>query len=591
MAGVTAVAAVGAFVVMNSVARSRMQQDLAERAAEKLATIDSYRTMIEERCLSHAALFSATPEVQRAYALAHEGNIDDENDPKVAEARTMLREVCGPIAARFCAVTGQSGYRLHFHLPNGRSLLRVWRSNQSTSDDISDFRQSVLDINGPTGGKPLKGIEIGRGGFAIRGLAPVTGADGTQLGSVEMLSDFNPVVLNARHGNDEELAVFMDAAQLGIARKLTDESTYPRVDNEYVLVASTDQQHFMQVVSRALLDAAGEGSAADDRGELHVVASPIRDYRGHTVGRVAYAVNCSAALSALSAMRMHIAGGATTLLMLLVGTAMFVGRSVSKPIERMIVQLDDGADQVNNAAGQVATSSQVLATGTSQQAAALEETGGALEEMSEQTRSNAQNARQANEIASRAKDNAGEGERTMADLNRAVQAINDSSGEISKIIRVIEEIAFQTNLLALNAAVEAARAGEHGKGFAVVAEEVRSLAQRSAQAARDTTSLIEESVTRAREGSDTASAAAAALQAIVGDVSSVATLLDSISQASEDQAHGVAQVNTAVTEMNRVTQANAAGSEQSAAAAEELSAQSHTMKSVVDQLGQLVGCK
>jgi len=204
------------------------------------------------------------------------------------------------------------------------------------------------------------------------------------------------------------------------------------------------------------------------------------------------------------------------------------------------------------------------------------------------TRTNAANSEKANNLAGQARKNATDGEKTMGELNNAMTAINDSAAQIGKIIKVIEEIAFQTNLLALNAAVEAARAGEHGKGFAVVAEEVRNLAQRSAQAARDTTNLIEGAVTRAKEGTSVASNAAKSLNAIVADVANVAELLAGISRASNEQAQGVDQINSAVSQMDKVTQQNAAGAEESASAAEQLSAQSETVKSVVDELTSLV---
>jgi len=174
-----------------------------------------------------------------------------------------------------------------------------------------------------------------------------------------------------------------------------------------------------------------------------------------------------------------------------------------------------------------------------------------------------------------------------------MDAINKSSEEISKIIKVIEEIAFQTNLLALNAAVEAARAGEHGKGFAVVAEEVRNLAQRSATAAKDTASLIEDAVKKASDGSAIADRAGKALEGIVSGIKKVGIkkvtdLVAEIAAASNEQAQGVDQVNTAVTQMDKVTQQNAANAEESAAASEELSAQANSLSDMVGELGVLI---
>ena len=269
--------------------------------------------------------------------------------------------------------------------------------------------------------------------------------------------------------------------------------------------------------------------------------------------------------------------------------AFFISRGIVKTLTRVIEGLNEGADQVNDAAGQVSAASQQLAEGASEQASSLEETSSALEQMAAMTRTNAENAKQANSLSGQARSAAENGDKTMAQLNGAMTAINESSGQISKIIKVIEEIAFQTNLLALNAAVEAARAGEHGKGFAVVADEVRNLAQRAAQAARETTGLIEDSVVRAKEGTEVAGEVGNALGAIVSDVTKVTDLIDGIARASEEQAQGVDQVNTAVSQMDKVTQQNAAGAEESASASEQLSAQAATVKSMVDELADMVG--
>ena len=269
-----------------------------------------------------------------------------------------------------------------------------------------------------------------------------------------------------------------------------------------------------------------------------------------------------------------------------VALAYFITAAITKPVNSIIEGLTDSADQVASASAQISSSSQSLAEGSTEQASSLEETSSALEQVSGQVRQNADNANQASSLARDTRDAAEKGAQTMSDMINAMKAINKSSEEIAKIIKVIEEIAFQTNLLALNAAVEAARAGEHGKGFAVVAEEVRNLAQRSATAAKDTAALIEDAVKRASEGSEMANKSGTALNGIVESVKKVTDLVAEIAAASGEQAQGVDQVNTAVSQMDKVTQQNAAAAEETAASSEELNAQADRLK---DMVGDLVG--
>jgi methyl-accepting chemotaxis protein len=263
-------------------------------------------------------------------------------------------------------------------------------------------------------------------------------------------------------------------------------------------------------------------------------------------------------------------------------------RPLVRALNAAIEKLNDRSNDMTHLAEQLAGNSQQLAGGAGQQAASLQETSTALEQMAAAARQNAEHARSASDMASQARASASDGQRTMSQVTQSMNAINDASAQVSKIIKIIEEIAFQTNLLALNAAVEAARAGDHGRGFAVVADEVRNLAQRSAQAARDTTVLIDSSVAKAGEGSAVATAAAGALQTIIGEVSRVAEILGGIAKASREQAQGVEQINTAVSQVDKVTQQTAASAEEAAAAAQELTSHTQTVTGTVDELTALV---
>ncbi|TYP73938.1 methyl-accepting chemotaxis protein [Paenibacillus methanolicus] len=261
-----------------------------------------------------------------------------------------------------------------------------------------------------------------------------------------------------------------------------------------------------------------------------------------------------------------------------------LGRKLQELVDNMndvMSNMNSSAEQVASGSGQVSASSVALSQGATEQASAVEELSASLEEISSQTNLNAQNAGHANELAETLKANAINGNRQMGEMLSAMEQINDASANISKIIKVIDEIAFQTNILALNAAVEAARAGQHGKGFAVVAEEVRNLAARSAGAAKETTDMIEGSIKKAEIGTKIARDTAAELVQIVSGIERVATLVGDIAISSNEQASGISQINQGIMQVSQVVQTNSATSEESAAASEELSSQASMLKEMV----------
>jgi methyl-accepting chemotaxis protein len=267
----------------------------------------------------------------------------------------------------------------------------------------------------------------------------------------------------------------------------------------------------------------------------------------------------------------------------------FTQISITRPVKRIIDDLRGGADQVASASGQITSSSQSLAEGSSEQAASIEQSSASLEEMAAMTKQNADNASQADQLMKQASAVVDQANESMAGLTASMEDISTSSEETSKIIKTIDEIAFQTNLLALNAAVEAARAGEAGAGFAVVADEVRNLAMRAADAAKDTATLIEGTTQKVKTGSDLVAGTNEAFAQVTDSASRVGELVAEIAAASDEQARGIEQVNTAVTEMDKVTQQNAANAQQSASSSEEMLSQAGWMKEMVTELVSLVG--
>jgi signal transduction histidine kinase len=266
----------------------------------------------------------------------------------------------------------------------------------------------------------------------------------------------------------------------------------------------------------------------------------------------------------------------------------FLARSLAGGIAQVVSELRRSAAEVNSGADQVSGASQNLASGNSEQAASVQETSASIEEMSSMIKQNATSAEKTRQLSADAAGNANQGAEAMGRMTGAIDEIKKSSDETAGVLKTIDEIAFQTNLLALNAAVEAARAGEAGKGFAVVAEEVRNLAQRSAEAARNTSEMIGRSVQNANNGVDLCKEVDGTLSEIASKSRQVNELVDQIAGACNEQASGIDQINTAVSQVDQVTQSNAATAEQSAAAAQQLSSQAEQLDALVGRLQQIV---
>jgi methyl-accepting chemotaxis protein len=618
--GLVTVAVAGLWAVAVAGSTRIKDESVAVAIESAVHELDEAVELTASRSLSHAALFASDPEVVRAFMRAHEGDMTAADDPVVAEAREQLRELFAPREASYRRLTGERRYGLHFHLPTGRSLLRAWDATQAESDDLSRFRQTVVDVN--AGVRPtVAGIEVGRTGLAIRGVVPVTDADGRRLGSVEMVADFTPLV---HADEDTHMAAYLNAEELRTATALADASRNPRVGDDFVLVKATAPEVLSSLVTEPLLEAARRGPVHEYHGGLVVAAWPVEDHAGRQVAVLVRVQDIQEKFAAIADLRKTMAVIGASLLAALGVAIFFVARSVTGPLdtivarlreisegdgdltqrvdesrsdefgelgrcfnafvaslERLVSEVGEGVRSIDAGTAQVSSASQAIAEGTTRQAGQLQEVRQQLESVVDLAAHATERAEQAAGVSGRSRTAADRGREQTQGMNEAMQGIRDSSLEIERITHVIDEIAFQTNLLALNAAVEAARAGESGKGFAVVAEEVRSLAARSAAAAKEIAAMIDEATRRSEAGVGMAEGVSRALEEIAGGITEVDGLLSQIREASREQSEGVDAVTGRIGELEEIVQQHAGSSEELAASAEETASQSACMRELV----------
>ncbi len=650
-------------------AKHLMTQTMSDSTKIKVADIYGVMQQIGSQAVEQVSSLASIPGVVDAFKTAHLGDMNRDVDPYTQQARDTLRTLFKPIIKKYSSTTKQPLF-LHFHLPTGRSLVRLWREGWQAkrngqkvdiSDDLSGFRKSVLQIN--NGSKTtLQGIEVGRGGFAIRGLTTVVDKDNKQLGSAEILRPFNDILAAIKTSPLQDFAIYMNADLLSVATKLQNPSKYPVLNGQYVLCSTTNKQLPETLISSRLLDKGKKGLYSEQMKNRYVSAFPITDFSSQQVGVMVMSQDISEALSnietmetngknVLKSIQIKGASGAAIMTALLALIILYIVTSMTRPVtaivemvqelekgnfdykikipeqqndeigkiaralnslsktmkheilaafdalasgdltfeshgviqnplaktnealNRVMSQIKRASGEIDTAATEIANTSQSLSQGVIGQAASLEQMASSLNEVTAQTETNADNAEQANQLTTEAMETAEQGQTQMQEMIAAMSEIDTAGQNISKIIKTIDEIAFQTNLLALNAAVEAARAGQHGKGFAVVAEEVRNLAARSAKAAAETAELIAGTVEKTQNGSIVADKTANHLKNIVDVINKAKSIAAEIAAASRQQAQKVKDINDGISRMSDVNQQNTAISEESAAAAEELSGQ------------------
>ncbi|WP_051617434.1 methyl-accepting chemotaxis protein [Desulfonatronovibrio hydrogenovorans] len=330
------------FVILNSQLNRVSSEFIREIGLSKMEEIDSSMALSFREAESVSALFVRMAEVEQAYRVALSGNIDDETSPQSMEARGMLRSELAGLLDSFESVRGEP-LMLHFHLPNGRSLVRLWREKNfirdgewiDISDDISGFRETVMHVNRT--GRPAQGLEVGRGGFTVRSVLPVSSARGEHLGSVEMLIEFEPIVEAAAAGDGQELLLYMNHDLLQIAQRLQDPSRHPVLDNRFVKVSGTDDPRINSLVTSQLLDQGRQGLTVETAGNYSLAVFPVVDFTGEQVGVMAYVLDTSdiqGLIRNLSLTLLLIMAG--LLILLMVVGQISTNYAVIKPLRRIM---------------------------------------------------------------------------------------------------------------------------------------------------------------------------------------------------------------------------------------------------------------
>ncbi len=573
----------------------RMVEESGEREF-KMASA-SYERQLQEvsrRALELASLFSENPTVVAAYNMALSGKPELEDDFCAAEGRKMLKRELGSVAAGYKRHTGESELLLHFHLPNGRSLARMWLDSYQVvrdgkrldvSDDISGYRNSVKMVNAEGAHKPATGIEAGPEGLAIRGVCAIRDESGKHLGSCEVALPFQALFQKLKLSQSMELAVLMDEKLLAVAESYRDKAKNPDCGNGLRLVDSTgDSKAFSQMLAKLK---PGESSLALDGKELTLI--PTKDISGARIGYMAMLFDVSGQLAQIKRLEERAAStkrwtlGVSAIAALIAAALaawllIAASESAVAPAINAISELSKASSGVSSASDEVSAASKRLAENSCKQAGGLMNVSKGLKSLAELASANASESQEASELAAKARHAAERGAKEVETANALIEAMRVSSAKAVAAIRSIDEIAFQTRLLSLNAAIEAARAGSYGNGFSVVANEVRQLANRSAVSAQETAEAIQGQLDSVERALLACAGAKDAFSAALSGARESEGSLSSILSSCRKQSSELGEVGAQMEELENLTQLNAASAEESAASMDELSSIAKAME-------------
>jgi len=563
--------------------------------SSKIVDMQKNIQQLSDRALYASGMCAGLPFVIKSY-----NEFSQTKD--IENSSNELRKNIDPLVKSIELNTGTKAM-IHFHLAPARSFLRSWTPKMG--DDLSSFRKSILQIGQDK--KPLKGIELGVGGFVIRGISPII-SDENLLGTVEVMLDMDTYLQSSKNNEEEQIAMFMKKEFIDIATKYK-EVQNPLYVGDYLNIDKTSDKFIFENLTISDITKGESKPYIFKKGKFKYGVFPILDVSNSLVGIAVFQLDMSDSLKAMAAMNTAIiAIGLISLLIVIFIIAVFLTRYVSVPIKKamnfveevskgnlaiditnnsndevgllilhmknMQKQLVDivsnilsGSKNISDASNQMSSTSQDLSQGASEQASSAEEVSSSMEQMVANIQQNTDNARQTEKIIVKATAGVREG-------RDATKLAANAMKNIAEKINIINDIAFQTNILALNAAVEAARAGEHGRGFAVVASEVRKLAERSKIAAEEIDVL-------SKNGVQISEKAGEQLAQIVPEIEKTAKLVQEIAAASIEQNSGAGQVNSAIQQFSQTTQSIAAASEQMATSSEELASQADLLKDLI----------